>query len=579
MPGTALTTGTIRQLLYNRLQPENLVDFTGGLNYSTDQFSLATNETPDLLNIDLDPRSGFSTRRGWQRWNTDEIADVTPWQPRNAVVHTEPSGDQIVFVVNDGVIYAAPESATFTPIVGPVAQGTPHDADFVSWGSDVYVSCGMLQPSYRIDQTMAATALAADSWSEVDAPVVNSMPHAEYCEAHAGYLFVGCTVEAGVNHFTRIRWSHPNRPDAWRTDDFLDIDAYGGKITALLSFRDHLLIFKTTSMWALYGYDDGSWQLVLVSSSIGCPTITAITKSETTVFFFSASNKNGIYAYAGSDPTYISDNLRPAMREIVSFDNVFVSWANRKLWVSVPWFKGQASLDPQSVFIFDQNVGQGAWTQYAASSGAIASVVDGSDINAKFPLAAFWSTQAATMVVLDVIDDAYDKIVIPPSLGALPDAYITTHADEEIEVNGSSTQQSFETYYRTPWMHGGSPDVKKSFRRPMFICRRTPHRVDLLVLQYRDYDEVTIRRTGLVPGVADDIQMWSDAGSGDPNGADWGGGARWGAQVQGASMSRGGPMGHCVALQMKVTPAPDTLMRKWGVDGIVVKTVSNRLRT
>ena len=53
----------------NRLQPENLIDFTGGLNYATDQFSLAENESPDMSNIDLDPRSGFTTRRGWERWS------------------------------------------------------------------------------------------------------------------------------------------------------------------------------------------------------------------------------------------------------------------------------------------------------------------------------------------------------------------------------------------------------------------------------------------------------------------------------------------------------------------------------
>jgi len=32
-------------------------------------------------------------------------------------------------------------------------------------------------------------------------------------------------------------------------------------------------------------------------------------------------------------------------------------------------------------------------------------VVDGSDINSKFPLAAFWSTHTAAMLVLDSIDD------------------------------------------------------------------------------------------------------------------------------------------------------------------------------
>ena len=84
-----------------------------------------------------------------------------------------------------------------------------------------------------------------DTWSEVDAPTSNTMPQAEYVAGHASYLFVACTDEADGNHFARVRWSHPDKPDSWRADDFLDIDSGGGRITGLMSFRDHLLIFKT----------------------------------------------------------------------------------------------------------------------------------------------------------------------------------------------------------------------------------------------------------------------------------------------------------------------------------------------
>jgi len=543
----------------NRLQPENLTDFTGGLNYSTDQFSLADNESPDMVNIDLDPRSGFSTRRGWRRRNPAEIAAVTPWQPRNAVVHTVSTGEQTIFVVNDEVVYEAPESGVFHPLVGPVAQGTPHGADFVSWGEDVYFTCGMGQAAYRRSVDGGLLAMTSDVWSEVDAPTINTMPRAGLCEAHAGYMFTARIREGAVSYNTRIRWSHPNRPDSWREDDFLDIDAYGGKITAIISFRDHLLIFKTTSMWALYGYGDDSWQLSLVSSSIGCPAITAVTKSETAVFFFSASNKNGIYAYSGGEPTYISEKLRPAMSQITAFTNVFVSWANRKLYVAVPWKPIFAQPEPASLFIFDPDIGQGAWTMYSSPYGAVASVVDGSDINSKFPLAAFWSTHTAAMLILDSIDDAYDEI---------------------LTSGGQPTRQDFPAYYRTRWMHGGWPDVRKSWRRPMFICRRVPRQVDLLVEQFRDYDETTIRRTGLVPGDTFEGNVWTANGATDPGGMDWGeAGATWGAQLQGASLIRGGPMGHAAALQLRVTPAASTPLRKWGVDGVVIKFNVQRFRT
>ena len=65
----------------NRLQPLDLMDFTGGLNLRKNQFQLAENESPDLLNVDIDPRGGFYTRKGWQRWNDDDIIDMEPSQP------------------------------------------------------------------------------------------------------------------------------------------------------------------------------------------------------------------------------------------------------------------------------------------------------------------------------------------------------------------------------------------------------------------------------------------------------------------------------------------------------------------
>jgi hypothetical protein len=42
----------------------NFADFTGGLNYSLDQFDLKPNESPDMLNVVLDPDGGIKARGG-----------------------------------------------------------------------------------------------------------------------------------------------------------------------------------------------------------------------------------------------------------------------------------------------------------------------------------------------------------------------------------------------------------------------------------------------------------------------------------------------------------------------------------
>ena len=40
-------------------------DFTGGLNLRADQFQLADNESPRMLNVEIDPRGGVFARGGF----------------------------------------------------------------------------------------------------------------------------------------------------------------------------------------------------------------------------------------------------------------------------------------------------------------------------------------------------------------------------------------------------------------------------------------------------------------------------------------------------------------------------------
>lgn len=56
---------------------EVLESFSGGLNLRSDQFNLADNESPDMLNVTVDPRGGIRMRDGVDRRNTTALsADV-----------------------------------------------------------------------------------------------------------------------------------------------------------------------------------------------------------------------------------------------------------------------------------------------------------------------------------------------------------------------------------------------------------------------------------------------------------------------------------------------------------------------
>jgi len=310
------------------------------------------------------------------------------------------------------------------------------------------------------------------------------------------------------------------------------------------------------------------------------------------VYFYSANDVGGIYGYTGSEPTYLSENLAPAFEEISAFENVFVSWAGRRLWVSVPWIKdsvlerlpvgpiptgggrlgvrrrsiGQSTLWPQTTFVADPDVGKGAWTMYLSTYGAVAPVIDGSDVDASFPLAFMWSSTMAIAITLDAIEDGYDDLL------------------------NTVDHEPFDSFYRTPWINMNQPDTKKSWKRPRLICPRVPRDTDVLIETYHDYDETFARRTRTITIPSLGSAYWTEQGFGDADkgGFDWtelgagdpsGRGADWGSEHEGSVMIRGGSQGVCAAIQMRFSASPRTPKQKWGVDAVVIKPIGRRERT
>jgi hypothetical protein len=317
------------------------------------------------------------------------------------------------------------------------------------------------------------------------------------------------------------------------------------------------------------------------------------------VYFFSSSERGGIYMYAGELPIYMSENLRPAFEDILTYNNVFVAWAGRRLWVAVPWTYGIGSTqNPTSCFVWTPDIGSGAWTMYRSDYGAIAPVVDGSDVNARYPLSAFWSEETSVLVTLDYIDDGYDLILEPSVLGYTPTGdpehergYISTSAGEDIELTSATFfGQHFDSYYRTRWLHAGWPDRKKSWRRPTFICRQPDRDTDLLVETFRDYNETVISRTRTLHLRPEGDSFWTEGGfeeMPEVDGFDWtvggdadanGRGGDWGLERKGSNLVRAGSIGLARSVQLRIRVSPNTLRVKWGIDGIVAKIVMRRFR-
>lgn len=594
--------------MVNRLDPVNLLDFSGGLNLRRDQFQLAPNESPEMENISIDPLGGIYTRKGWERWNGPDIVDptVTTWDPRRAFLAQHSDGNNVVYIANGTKVYWAlsPIGATFIDL-GITIGAQPHLADFATYGDDTYIACGKSNRTVRRHLAAAPVLLTesgAGNWNnDYSNPVRGFAPKAELIEAHAGYMFVANIIEDGTTYPNRIRWSHPTSPEDWAQADFIDISIGGSKITALLSFEDHLLIFKGDSVWALYGYNSDSWQLVQKSSTVGAYSTQSVTRSETAAFFFSASDRGGIYAYGGERAMEISEQLRYALEMLSAPHLVWVGWIARKLWVTLPWTYTGVTDDNSAVFVFDPSVGDGAWTYYTCNSGGLGPIVGGSNTDTMLrPLGVLRATESPSVVRLEALDQAADRVYTVAVLGftdplnADPEhqsGFIMTSAGEEIIMSGMPGDEPFDTSYRTPWVTAQWPTRKKSFRRPDLVCRITGQAHDLQVRSYRDYEELNARRqhtitvpagissppSGTVPGTTtatwgrfswDDGTQWGQAGTPPVTGTS--------TIRQGSTVRRGSSFGLCRALQLRVTGM--TPAAKWGVDAIILKTVLRRFR-
>lgn len=569
--------GTADRAVNTRLQPLNLIDFTGGLSLGRTDFQVAENESTGMLNMDMDKRGGFSTRPGWTNWNETNIVPdpVGTWRPRNAEAHLYSNGIHGVFITNANKIWGARSTAPITFVdLGAVATANPHLADMAGWGDTVYFGCGRANPVWRLSAPPQVGNLGAplaklatgnynDNYAVANRGVA---PACEHLEPHGGYMFAANIVENGTTYPSRIRWSHPDEPEDWATKDVIDIEQGGSAITGLCSFRDHLLIFKTDSVWALYGYDFDSWQLIRVSQSIGCPGPNALTRSESAVYFYSASGLKGIYGYQGETPILLSDQIKRAMDDMTSLTDVWLGWVNKRLWCQLP-----AQLESQdgshgAVFIFDPELSNGVWSQYKPARGTIACIVERSDATGENPLVVTCGcTGIAGVMRVDHIR------------GRAADVFTTAEGPV-----------GFRCRFRTAWQHAGWPELQKSWLRPRIIARGTPSATNVRVDTYWNYDASNPKRTHVYHVGAFGSPYWRLLGAADPNGNgfDWGDGTVWRASNRPSDVitrpvgpAPGLSLGWARAVQLEFAPEDHRLGLPWGVDAIVLKYNARRFTT
>ena len=348
---------------------ERYDDFTGGLNLRADQFQLARNESPDMLNVEIDPRGGLFTRGGIREINTTAISGS--WTPQKLFAF---QGDTPTIMLSTQSKVYKSTGSNFTTLEysagNDVTPSTSHGACFAQWGKTLYMAMGTSGSGgykWRTTDTYA-TALTASGtnphdWQAYGSPIGGKMPTTQHLCVHANKLFAGNTTENAVAYPNRVRWSHENLPEDWMVDDYIDFEGGTDGVTGMASVAGQLVVFKSSSIYVVYGYDSTDFQVVELTSQLGISTHEHMAVAETGVYFY--VHERGLYFYNGSQIIDLTDNLKAMFDEghvnTSEIDNIFLSYVNGRVWLSMPYSKITSVNYPTMAFVYDPSINRGAW--------------------------------------------------------------------------------------------------------------------------------------------------------------------------------------------------------------------------
>jgi len=519
---------------------ETLDSFSGGLNLRSDQFNLSGDESPDLLNVTVDPRGGIKMRDGVDRRNPTALsADVQGlwgFYPDNV------SNSAVMVNYDTKVAHSA--SGDFTDLTGITARTA---------GTRVYgitmnnISYGVSydKPSFRWNGTTAA-----DLGTTLDGTDGN-FPQAQYVAFWNNFAFTANTYESATAYKSRVRWSQANQAEKWAADDYADIDIgeSGGFITGLAPFGDRLLVFKTNGVFAITGFDSDSFQVQTITQEVGMVALSTPAVAPNGCYFW--NGEDGVYLYNREQFFYLFDKLDPAIRDgrITFTAPPQLAWGNNKLYASVDWTEDGATT--RRTLIFDPTLGQGgAWVT--------------SDIDAG-PMAAFRPPSGRPKVLAGCVAATGSVIDLEDEQNRTSDRYT------------GSTETHITSYFVTRWVTGRNPIVKKRWGKPRMVTLAESS-ITMPVQVYKNYDKAEqsmsfdVNITGRTSTSVWDTAKWDDA---DPDSDYY---AAWDAIASNlvADVKRLPTLGTARSVSMKVN-GPST-NSTWEINALAYTYVARRMR-
>lgn len=531
-------------------------DFTGGLNLRSDQFQLADNESPKMLNVEVDPRGGVFSRGGMERINSTPVIASGTWMPEKltpfygATPHVMLTAGNKVYRSTGANFTVLQWDNAGTPT--DVISNSPHGACLAQWGDALYIATGSAGNGgyrWRTGDTYAtpltASSFNPDPWQQTygtPSTGSNKIPQAEHICVHANKMFAANTTEITGSHPNRIRWSHEFIPDNWEKDDFIDINAGGDGIQGMAVANGQLVIFKPNATFLLYGYDSDTFKVIELSSSLGCQSHHAICSTDTGIYFYSLGR--GLFFTDGNSIVDVFENVRPIIDlgyvSASDTEGISVSWLGGRVWLSLPYSTtGTVPVQPTINLVFDPTLGSYTMFQTADGYGVLGGCMFRGSGNVEY------------------------RLMIHPTLPRV----VKVDRYELSTDNFAGTELGFASYYRTKWFDGGSYMQKKMFRRPEIVFKEAEVPQSVNVKVYHDFDEsdANWKRQFEIGQAGAAASVW---------GTSLWGSSFWSTGVVSSVIKRGKNLGLAKTIQLQFTGQPS---QAWGINSIGYKFNSRRV--
>lgn len=450
-------------------------NFTPGLNNNNSRQNLLDGETPDCLDVVFNARGGFATRRGYRTTTTSTILNGAQIGGQFS------AGTEVLWGIDATGGLWTWSGSTLTD----VATTSPVDSGFnvrgVSWDDRLYFANWSSSGTFlmRFWNGSAFTTLTNTANDNYTSPTAANAPLARLIAKHAGHMWWADTVESGTRYRSRLRFSHPLQPRDFAAADYFDIDPddQSNQITALVPFKDHLLVFKQRGVYAVYGYDASTFQVERISTRAGAFSQEQVSANSGVCYWWSTDGN--VYAYNGRGVVPIGERIVGVVYDgtvQAGHADHRVLWGENRLWVVLKTTAGG-----RVTFMYDPSVGQdGAWTQFSYT-----------------PTSMFWWVKG---------DGTSQIMFLKPSVGRLYDLGSATQ--EQDDDGGTLTPVA--AYYRTAWFTAKDTALKKRWRRPTVTVAANDDCV-LNVDVFHDFNESGANRTLTLPVTqATGGMVWGD---------------------------------------------------------------------